>query len=90
MADVLKYDEGIVLPDGYKSPSEMLPQSVVFIFNDNTIPPISCNLDYLYAFTHEKSEKAILLLCTSNLENLTNILKENDVIIVPADEVYNL
>ena len=48
------------------------------------------NLDYLYAFTHEKSEKAILLLCTSNLENLTNILKENDVIIVPADEVYNL
>lgn len=56
MADVLKYDEGIVLPDGYKSPSEMLPQSVVFIFNDNTIPPISCNLDYLYARTRQTKE----------------------------------
>ena len=34
------------------------------------------NLSYLYAFTHEKSEKAILLLCTSNLENLTNIFEK--------------
>lgn len=58
---------------------------ILKIVQDNNM-----NLDYLYAFTHEKSEKAILLLSTSNLENLTKILKENDVIIVPADEVYNL
>ena len=50
----------------------------------------SMNLDYLYAFTHEKTEKAILLIYTNNLENLIEKLEENNVIIVPAEEVYNL
>jgi hypothetical protein len=48
------------------------------------------NLDYLYAFTHEKSEKAILLLYANNLDNLVTVLEENGVILVPSDEVYNL
>lgn len=53
MADVLKYDEVITIPEKLKPLNEMLPQSVVFVFQDNTIPPIACNLDYLYAQTKQ-------------------------------------
>ena len=56
MADVLKYDEGIVLPNSMKELEQMKPQSVVFIFNENTIPPIACDLDYLYSRTTHKTE----------------------------------
>jgi hypothetical protein len=59
--------------------------SVLKILNDNDI-----DLEYLYAFTHEKSEKAILLLHSDNLNNLINVLKENKIAIVPSDEVYHL
>jgi len=59
--------------------------SVLKILNDNNI-----NLDYIYAFSHEKSEKAILLLQTNDLNLLSNVLKENNVAIVPSEEVYNL
>ncbi|KZX16602.1 ACT domain protein [Methanobrevibacter filiformis] len=59
--------------------------SVLKILNDNDI-----NLEYIYAFTHEKSEKAILLLQVDNLDLLIKTLKENNIIIVPSKEVYNL
>lgn len=59
--------------------------SVLKILNDKNI-----NLEYLYAFTHEKTEKAILLLQSSDLNLLAKVLKENNVTIVPPEEVYNL
>jgi len=59
--------------------------SVLKILNDNNI-----NLEYLYAFSHEKSEKAILLLQTNDLNLLSDVLKDNNVTIVPSEEVYNL
>lgn len=48
------------------------------------------NLEYLYAFTHEKTEKAILLLQAIDLNGLINTLESNKVTIVPPEEVYNL
>jgi hypothetical protein len=59
--------------------------SILKILNDNDI-----NLDYLYAFTHEKSDNAILLLCTHDLDLLIDVLHKENVRIVPSDEVYNL
>lgn len=59
--------------------------SVLKILNDNNI-----NLEYIYAFTHEKSKKAILLLQTNDLNTLIKILEENSVAIVPSSEVYNM
>ncbi|MBZ9570910.1 acetolactate synthase [Methanobrevibacter sp. TMH8] len=59
--------------------------TVLKILNDNNI-----NLEYLYAFTHEKTEKAILLLQSNDLNLLLKVLKENNVSIVPPEEVYNL
>ena len=48
------------------------------------------DLEYLYAFTHEKVGKAILLLHADKLDELITALKENEIVIVPAEEVYNL
>ncbi|MBE6500940.1 MAG: acetolactate synthase [Methanobrevibacter thaueri] len=48
------------------------------------------DLEYLYAFSHEKEGKAILLLHADDIDNLINILKGNNITIVPAEEVYNL
>ncbi len=48
------------------------------------------DLEYLYAFSHEKEGKAILLLHADDIDNLINILKGNNITIVPASEVYNL
>ena len=59
--------------------------SVLKIIKDNEI-----DLEYLYAFTHEKAGKAILLLHADDIDKLISSLKENDVVIVPSDEVYNL
>ena len=59
--------------------------SILKILNDNDI-----NLDYLYAFTHEKTDNAILLLCTHDLDLLIKVLHKENVRIVPSDEVYNL
>ena len=59
--------------------------SVLKIVKDNDI-----DLEYLYAFTHDKAGKAILLIHADNIDHLINILEENNVAIVPADEVYNL
>ncbi|KZX15859.1 ACT domain protein [Methanobrevibacter cuticularis] len=58
---------------------------VLKVLNDNDI-----NLEYIYAFTHEKTEKAILLLQSEDLDLLIKTLKTNDLTIVPPTEVYNL
>ncbi len=59
--------------------------SVLKVIKDNEI-----DLEYLYAFTHDKVNKAILLLHADDIDNLISVLTENNVKIVSADEVYNL
>ena len=59
--------------------------SVLKIIKDNEI-----DLEYLYAFTHEKVGKAILLLHADNIDNLIDILEKNNITLVPSKEVYNL
>ncbi len=59
--------------------------TVLKIIKDNGI-----DLEYLYAFTHEKAGKAILLLHADDLDNLISALDKNDIVIVSSDEVYNL
>ena len=59
--------------------------SVLKIIKDNEI-----DLEYLYAFTHNKINRAILLLHADDIDNLIEILSKNNVRIVPAEEVYNL
>ncbi len=59
--------------------------TVLDIIKDNLI-----DLEYLYAFSHEKAEKAILLLHADDIDNLISVLSENNVPIVSAEEVYNL
>lgn len=59
--------------------------SILKILYENDI-----NLDYLYAFTHEKTDNAILLLSTHDLDLLIDVLDENKIYIVPSEEVYHL
>ena len=59
--------------------------SVLNIIKDNNI-----DLEYLYAFTHDKKDKAILLLHTDDIDRLIDILKKNNITIVPSEEVYSL
>ena len=59
--------------------------NVLKILNDNNI-----DLEYLYAFTHEKKGKAILFMHTDNLDNLISILDSNSIAIVSSKEIYNL
>lgn len=59
--------------------------SVLKVIKDNGI-----DLEYLYAFTHEKAGKAILLLHADKLDELIGALEDDGIVIVPADEVYNL
>lgn len=59
--------------------------SVLKIIKDNEI-----DLEYLYAFTHEKAGKAILLLHSDDLDKLISALQEKDIVIVNSEEVYNL
>ncbi|MBR6024316.1 MAG: acetolactate synthase [Methanobrevibacter sp.] len=56
----------------------------------NTIKDNNIDLEYLYAFTHDKKDKAILLLHTDDIDRLINVLNENNITIVPSEEVYNL
>ena len=60
---------------------------VLKILNDENI-----DLEYLYAFTHDQTSKAILLLHANDLDEMINVLDSNNVKIVPADAdvVYNL
>ena len=55
-----------------------------------TIKGNNLDLEYLYAFTHDKKDKAILLLHTDNLDALIDALIKNEIVIVPPEEVYNL
>ncbi|MGN1362520.1 MAG: ACT domain-containing protein [Methanobrevibacter sp.] len=59
--------------------------AILKVLYDNDI-----NLDYLYAFTHEKTDNAIVLLSTHDLNLLIDVLDENKIYIVPSDEVYHL
>ncbi len=59
--------------------------AVLGIIKDNLI-----DLEYLYAFSHDKGEKAILLLHADDIDNLISVLQKNKITIVPAEEVYNL
>ncbi len=59
--------------------------TVLKIIKDNQI-----DLEYLYAFTHDKAGKAILLLHADDIDELIEALQENNIVIVPSDEVYNL
>lgn len=59
--------------------------TVLNIIKNNLI-----DLEYLYAFTHEKEGKAILLLHSENIDKLISVLSENNVPIVSSKEVYNL
>ena len=55
-----------------------------------TLKDSNINLEYLYAFTHDKSNKAILLLHSDNIADLIKTLTDNNINIVPSDDVYNL
>ena len=55
-----------------------------------TIKNENINLEYLYAFTHEKVGKAILLLHCDELDGLIDAFNENGITMVPSKEVYNL
>ena len=59
--------------------------SVLKVIRENDV-----DLEYLYAFTHDKVGKAILLLHLDDLEGLISALQKNNVPIVPSKEVYNL
>ena len=59
--------------------------TVLGIIRDNLI-----DLEYLYAFSHEKEGKAILLLHADDIDELISVLTENKMTIVSAEEVYNL
>ena len=59
--------------------------SVLKIIRDNNI-----DLEYLYAFTHDKADKAILLLHSSDIDKLIEVLQNSNITIVPSEEVYNL
>ena len=55
-----------------------------------TLKDSNINLEYLYAFTHEKEGKAILLLHCDDIDGLINAFENNDITIVKSEEVYNL
>ena len=59
--------------------------SVLNIIKENNI-----DLEYLYAFSHDKEGKAILLLHADDIDELIEVLQKNNVTITPAEEVYNL
>lgn len=48
------------------------------------------DLEYLYAFTHEKTNRAIVIMQTSNLEKAYKLFEENNTKIVSLEEIYNL
>ena len=59
--------------------------TVLDIIKENLI-----DLEYLYAFSHDKEGKAILLLHADNIDILITVLTDNNIPIVSAEEVYNL
>ena len=59
--------------------------SVLDVIRDNLI-----DLEYLYAFSHKKEDKAILLLHADDIDMLIDVLIKNNIPLVSAEEVYNL
>ena len=59
--------------------------TVLKVIKNNNI-----DLEYLYAFSHDKAGKAILLLHADDIDNLIEVLSKNSIPIVTAKEVYNL
>ncbi len=59
--------------------------SVLDVIRDNLI-----DLEYLYAFSHKKEDKAILLLHADDIDKLIDVLSKNNIPLVSAEEVYNL
>ena len=59
--------------------------TVLKVIKDNGI-----DLEYLYAFTHDKVGKAILLIHADNIDELISVLQDNNIVIVPSEEAYNL
>lgn len=59
--------------------------SVLDVIKDNLI-----DLEYLYAFSHNKEDKAILLLHAEDIDKLIDVLSKNNIPIVSAEEVYTL
>ena len=59
--------------------------SILKVLKDNTI-----DLEYLYAFSHDKTGKAILLLHSDDIDTLINVLKQNNKTLISSKEVYNL
>ena len=59
--------------------------SVLKILNDNKI-----NLEGLYAFTHDNTQIAILLLQSNDLDSIIKILIKNNISILLPEDVYNL
>ena len=45
------------------------------------------DLEYLYAFSHDKEGKAILLLHADDIDNLITVLTDSNIPIVSAEEV---
>ncbi|WP_296789762.1 acetolactate synthase [uncultured Methanobrevibacter sp.] len=58
---------------------------VLKVIKDNEI-----DLEYLYAFTHDKVDKAILLLHAEDINKLIKVIEDNGIVIVPSAEVYDL
>lgn len=56
----------------------------------NVIKENNIDLEYLYAFTHDKIGKAILLLHSDDIDNLIEVLQDNNITIASSEEVYNL
>ena len=56
----------------------------------NVIKENNIDLEYLYAFTHDKIGKAILLLHSDDIDNLIEVLQDNNITITSSEEVYNL
>ena len=56
--------------------------SVLKVIKDNEI-----DLEYLYAFSHVKVGKAVLLLHSYDMDNLITVLKDSGLSIVTSDEI---
>lgn len=59
--------------------------SILEILDDNDI-----NLEYLYAFSTENSNKAIVIIRLENMDNAINILKENNAEILEKEDIEKL
>lgn len=59
--------------------------AVLDVIKENLI-----DLEYLYAFSHDKEDKAILLLHADDIDHLITVLSDNNIPIVSAEEVYKL